>query len=583
MTCKNILKLTLLAAAVLPAAVLSAAPWHTYIAKLNPLKRAKDYQGIIDLCEKALADKDVQGQGRTAAFQHVVGHAMKLKQYDYVLKMLDGVLGTPEDNPKIQYWTRLQLFDVYRGSKVRVINPRLIPIAMPIPECYHALPEQKGKAAEKTAAGYQKFCDNFIWGVAKFNDRKSMAELIRKKDLMPADSKLKLTLLHEILFENKPAADVLAAHGDELKKFSIKEQYDLLCGTASCLLLMDDQNATEILLAESKKLEVPFKRNVYQMKGVQRAPVGSGGWIITDAWNKIGATNFTPYNYSAAAALLEADVASERAIDSKNLKAAEKAKILAEHMATTTFHFSYDVAGIHLFVVCPEKNLDQFEAKGGGAGSLEIFFAPGEEAVTYQQFIINLPTGKIDCYPKNSILRTNRNLADFIKTDTTCRDGKMGVYVFIPWDYCHDDLPFDTGKNWRFNLIRWTPAGGISWGGRVHEPGRMGNLVWDKPAPELLQKIRSRLAVRAIAKYQRIKADRLQFWQDELLGDPAFAKECLEPAFASLDKAVADYQAGTLKPEEFAAKYQPDLMEADYLVQELRKAFLEKKFLQNAQ
>ena len=159
----------------------------------------------------------------------------------------------------------------------------------------------------------------------------------------------------------------------------------------------------------------------------------------------------------------------------------------------------------------------------------------------------------------------------------------MGVYVFIPWDYCHDDLPFDTGKNWRFNLIRWTPAGGISWGGRVHEPGRMGNLVWDKPAPELLQKIRSRLAVRAIAKYQRIKADRLQFWQDELLGDPAFAKECLEPAFASLDKAVADYQAGTLKPEEFAAKYQPDLMEADYLVQELRKAFLEKKFLQNAQ
>ena len=102
MTCKNILKLTLLAAAVLPAAVLSAAPWHTYNAKLNPLKRAKDYQGIIDLCEKALADKDVQGQGRTAAFQHVVGNAMKLKQYDYVLKMLDGVLGTPEDNPKIQ-------------------------------------------------------------------------------------------------------------------------------------------------------------------------------------------------------------------------------------------------------------------------------------------------------------------------------------------------------------------------------------------------------------------------------------------------------------------------------------------------
>lgn len=148
--------------------------------------------------------------------------------------------------------------------------------------------------------------------------------------------------------------------------------------------------------------------------------------------------------------------------------------------------------------------------------------------------------------------------------------------MFLPWTFFYDVLPFDTKSNWRFNVIRWTPAGGITWGGRVHELGRMGELVWEKN-PVLEQKIRGRIAEYAVAVYQREKSRLLEHWSDPELGDPDFCEASLKKAFQKLDAAIAAYRSGTYSASEFARDILPDLMEADYLAQELRKEYLSQK------
>ena len=169
-----------------------------------------------------------------------------------------------------------------------------------------------------------------------------------------------------------------------------------------------------------------------------------------------------------------------------------------------------------------------------------------------------------------------------MKSETLCRDGKMGTYVFLPWIFFYDVLPFDTNSSWRLGIIRWTPAGGITWGGRVHELGRMGELVWEKPDPVLERKIREKIAEHGIAKYNRDKGRLLEFWNDPDMGDRDFARALLSPAFRNLDGSIAAYRSGKMTPEQFAAATLPDLMETDFLAEELRGCYLMNKFTGNS-
>lgn len=293
--------------------------------------------------------------------------------------------------------------------------------------------------------------------------------------------------------------------------------------------------------------------------------------MLSDAWNRGGAGEFIPYNRAAQAELV-ADATAER-LEAKN-------KNLDFYLKNTRFHWLCDTEGLHLFIVSGENELDKYRVLNSGAGALEIFISPGMERDNYYQFIIGPPGNRIDFYDKNSIHRSCRKISDRLKSETISRDNKMGTYVFIPWYFFYDRLPFDTGSNWRFNVIRWTPAGGISWGGRVHELGRMGELAWSESNPAVEQAVRERIAEYGIARYRKDRERLLEHWNDPELGDPEFCAGKLVPAFGKLDAAVAGYRPGDLSAASgFYRDVLPDLMSADYVAQELRKQYLSDKII----
>ncbi len=308
-----------------------------------------------------------------------------------------------------------------------------------------------------------------------------------------------------------------------------------------------------------------FQRKRYPMKSVELAPPGAGGWIMSEAWTKGGASDFTMYSRKEQENMINDAVLERQSLKNKKL---------APYFESTRFNICYDTEGIHFFFVCGEAELEKYRTLNSGAGGLEIFISPGMEKKWYHQFYINLPSGEIKYY---FTIRSYRPISDYAKTETICRDGKIGSYLFLPWVYFYDILPFDTKENWRFNVIRWTPAGGITWSGRAHELARMGELVWDEKNPEMEKKIRARIAAYAVAKYQADAKRLREAWEDPDLGDPDFAQKVLGPKLKSLDEKIAKGQSEKSDlPRELIA----DLMEIDYRVQDLRKDYLTQKLQQ---
>ena len=131
--------------------------------------------------------------------------------------------------------------------------------------------------------------------------------------------------------------------------------------------------------------------------------------------------------------------------------------------------------------------------------------------------------------------------------------------------------------------MRWGPVS-LTWGGRVHETGRLGSgSTGSPPTPEQRLAIKKKLVLKAWWKYQAAKSAAAEFWQGSR-GDLAFYRDVLEPALKGLDKAgeaikdADQWDAG--KVDELFRKNVPDWMEFRYKVEELRTAYLEKKLME---
>ncbi len=528
-----------------------AAQYTEYLDAIKKYESNKNRKEAIAECRKAVADKTLSDKQRHEITLRLATNAMMAKDYTLTLEALEQASVIPANDRRRESSLRMDSFRNSNRDKQYVIAEQL---------GTSLLKQTDLLDAKRKAAFYplliQIYCRN--------GSQAALDSLASHKEL-PEEAALELEILTEL---RKVPADKAQEVLDSLpvwKTLAPTRQAELLYRTATFLLLLNYDSSSQKVLELAQKMEVPFQRNRYVMKSVDMAPPGAGGWILSDAWQQGGANEFKPYSHKAQANLI-ADVAAER-LEATN-------KNLDYYLKNTRFNWLYDDEGVHLFIVSGENELEKYRLLNSGAGSLEVFISPGMERENYHQFIIELPSGKTNFYEKNSFHRSYRQIADFMKLETICRDGKMGTYVFVPWIFFYDVLPFDTHSNWRFNVIRWTPAGGISWGGRVHELGRMGELDWTENNPAMEQKIRRRIAEHAVAKYQKEKVRLLEYWNDSELGDPDFCQISLIEAFKKLDAAVAEYQS---KKTYFTRDTMSDLMETEYLAQELRKEYLSQK------
>ncbi len=355
-------------------------------------------------------------------------------------------------------------------------------------------------------------------------------------------------------------------------------EYNALNKAAGLMISIGQDKTARDMINLADRLFQP-ENKIYTCRYVENPPVGAGGWLTSNILEdkKLRESRFKEYN-SESAAMLFADITAGRSTAPG--KKAQK----DYYLQNTAFYMVYNDKGWHIFFLSGEKDIDKILAEGKSAGALEVFFTPGLHGESYYQWISQLPEGKTSIYDWNSPHRGYRYLQDRLKTNSLISKNKIGTCVFIPWEVLYDKLPLD-GETWRFSMIRWSPGGGFTWGGRVHETGQWGRIQWQKPSREQALKIKKNIVMRAWAEYNKTKKKLTAFWTDEELGDSDFYNKKLKQEVKRLDgpeKLMKMPEKLTGKQiSELYKNYVPDWMEFDFLVSELRRAYLEDRLIVN--
>jgi len=323
----------------------------------------------------------------------------------------------------------------------------------------------------------------------------------------------------------------------------------------------------------SKVIECPY---------LPGAPYGVLGWSQSGRLKdpKTSDSRFVDYNSEAARNLI-LDATTERDVTRD-----EQAKA-----RTTTFSTAYDERGWFIYVEAEEPLLQPLldslaDPKSPALGEgYEIFFAPGLHNVPYYQVMTktfgNTPPNLVDWGMPH---RHYRSLKDFIKVESLPLEKRSGTFLFIPWEALYEWAPF-AGDYWRFSIIRWMPfgkAGGVTWGGKVHETGNFGLVHFLPPPDGVRQQIEKRLLRSAWFKFRAEARDQADFWSDPKLGDADFYEKVLKPEIeksTAAGEAMGEPEGWTAEGVAASWKYLGDWMEFRYKVAELRDAYLvDKRF-----
>ena len=227
-------------------------------------------------------------------------------------------------------------------------------------------------------------------------------------------------------------------------------------------------------------------KNVYDVR-FERLPETCEDLVTDDleGWN----FNFRPYGRTSD---LWTDPSAIRDVgDGKALQS----KPTAMRVACNEDGWSY-------LVFCGEPSLKDELAKTNALPypTLELYIAEGDtdnyEPVPYWQFLYE--RGKMREIKWSVEGPKWRPLLGQTRLTTRVRDNGFVIRLDFPWEAFWDRLPVfaDKADNfWRLGIMRWA-AGGVTWGGDVHEPNRYGYIRW----PEFTSAQRTEIMVRVLER-----------------------------------------------------------------------------------
>jgi hypothetical protein len=270
---------------------------------------------------------------------------------------------------------------------------------------------------------------------------------------------------------------------------------------------------------------------------VDKAPIDVGAWVTSAIVKdpKRGARLDRPYGDNLKF-LLETD----SAVTSRNI-GPDTASGVADD-SRTDFHAVCDPEGVHLFFMAWDSKAADVVNGFVTGGSYEGYLAAGRYE-PYTFFSIELPNGELndrfDTVYANRFVRTANEKAGTLRSETRVVEGGFATHLFFSWEAYYDRIPVN-GTAWAVENIRWTRAGGRSFGGSesVHNPTSWGDLVFGGLDPQAKLAIKRRLVIKAAAAYARLKRNAggpVSLWQDRELGDPAFYTSQLRPLVERLD------------------------------------------------
>ncbi len=246
----------------------------------------------------------------------------------------------------------------------------------------------------------------------------------------------------------------------------------------------------------------------------------------------------------------------------------------------TSFYMVYREDGLYMFFQANEWEND---ATGNLKGSdFEFFVVPGEGDLAYHQMIVPTAGGEIQYYEWQTENRNNRPLKGSVKVNSAQIPTGWGTVVVIPWENVYDNLPLN-GGNWQFNLIRWSPSDGQTWGGHVHQPGKFNLLHFQAPTAEQRTAIQKYTLARAWNEFQTKSAELTATWlNNPVTQDKAFYNKVVLPLIVagSVNGPLMD-RLGSLNAIETEELFSnvPDWMELRYNVDDQRMTYLKKSLM----
>lgn len=332
-----------------------------------------------------------------------------------------------------------------------------------------------------------------------------------------------------------------------------------------------DNVKAEQFNAAYKKLFIPHEQNRLKIRYVKNAPCDVGSWLSSGLLdNKADRADVKHKIFEDAAAFLVTDVmASTRKVGDSKVQADKE----------TYFYVCYDEYGLHLFFVGVDSKVKDVLAGRLGGSGYEMYLAVGEHAPSYQ-WLFEQPKDKLEIPPWNSPHEYYRRLENYVTISSQPVENGFATAMNFPWELAYDRLP-KNGDAWPFEIIRWTRAGGVTWGGdTVWDIGHWGRLEFSGLTSEVLTEIRRIIIYKAYARYQAQNSARsggaIAIWQDAELGDPEFYAKALKPEVDRLNelgKLVTDnMSAPTVNklwieavPYWFDFQYRASKIRAQYL------------------
>lgn len=189
----------------------------------------------------------------------------------------------------------------------------------------------------------------------------------------------------------------------------------------------------------------------------------------TDLWD----FNFRPYGRTS-------DLVSDPAIVRSVATGADVKP------SATALRVACDADGWGYLVFCAEPKADEAIAAGEPAPlpNLEMYFlekdTDNQDPAVYWQFYTE--GGRLEQYDWMSEGRDWRLIKPFVRHQVRRARGGYVFRLDVPWEALWDRLPIFSDRTdnfWRIQIMRWT-AGGLTWGGEVHEPARGGYMRWPR-------------------------------------------------------------------------------------------------------
>ena len=292
-------------------------------------------------------------------------------------------------------------------------------------------------------------------------------------------------------------------------------------------------------------------------------------------WDEILAVaDFRDYDKEHAKMLVDVDTAGRRNFE---MSGAEKGG------RKTKFKAVYGRDGIYFRIECEEPEMGKIlngQVKDGG--SLEIFLVPGNKDEYYYMFMADLANRKLEEYNMFNRTEGYRPASGFFKADISAGQQGWIIDMYLPYILFYSKLPLD-GESWRFNIVRWMPSftkqGGVTWQGKVHDPGSYRCISFDKPTQEQLLAIRRGIVRQAYARFAGQIAE-MKIMYSRL--DPCFYQEILEPLitkYEACSNTVANID--TISEDILLELFQsvPAWTDFRYRASDLRKEYLKNKLL----